>query len=235
MRAQRRACARPDVHPHAARTAGRFSSAKGGVHSTTLVVQIPRGSGRRSLPTAAGAWLGRQNRAAINVEFHNGVSVVSFLDRFRRKPAIPDAGLTPEEAQIAPGVAQVAGTVMNLQVATASRYALAADKHLKDFTSEVQAFAFGVLASALEQKGIRWFKLADVILPFCEAYMPNYENKKQLAGIIIGLGISGEYAHFVQAGRSAMIRFAHNPHVEPTPGDVDDLAIALGFGRCGEP
>lgn len=153
------------------------------------------------------------------------------------KPEPLDTTFTPEEAELAPQIAETAGSLMALQLSQASRYAMAHGYDLdefKDATWKIQAFAFGLFCSALEQKGIPWYKCAPVLLRYCERYMPSYADHKELAQLVSHFGMKPEYESYVAAGRAAMIRFANNQIVEPTGADINDLAVALGFDQDSE-
>ncbi|MEZ5475916.1 MAG: hypothetical protein R3E72_13070 [Steroidobacteraceae bacterium] len=145
-----------------------------------------------------------------------------------------DTKFTAEEAELAPQIAETAGSVMSLQLSTASRYAMVHGHDLKEFMWQIQAFAFGLLCSALEQKGIPWYKGASVLTRYCETYMPDYPDHKELAQLVSHFGTNPEYERYVVSGRAAMVRFANNQIDEPTGADINDLAVALGLDRDSE-
>ena len=132
------------------------------------------------------------------------------------------------EAEIGPAVADVAATVMRLQISAANRYAAIHGRDLGNFTLEIQAFAFGLLAQALEGKGMSPHSVSRVVEKFCELYLPG--GGALLPLVILNAGRDENYRSYVQAGKSAMLRFQHNPHTEATDSDIDDLAFALGVG-----
>jgi hypothetical protein len=157
---------------------------------------------------------------------------MGLFDFLKRKTEPPlDDLLSPEEAELAPEIADLAGSLMRLLLSTAGRYAMTADRDLNDSTWEITAFAFGVLCSALEQKGIPWYKSPHVAIRFCDAYMPDYDDTKELARLVLYFGTQPQYNRYVDAGKAAMVRFANNRVIEPTPSDIDDLAVSLGY--CG--
>lgn len=145
-----------------------------------------------------------------------------------------DTSFSAEEAELAPNIAELAGTVMRLQVSTASNYTLIHDQDLKQFTWEIQAFAFGLLCSALEQKGIAWYKAAPILVQYCKSYMPDYPDHEELARLVSHFGSQPEYEKYVAAGSVAMVKFANSTTNNPTNSDINDLAVALGVDRDNE-
>ena len=152
----------------------------------------------------------------------------------KRTPDAVDTSFTAEEAELAPGIAELAGTVMRLQLSTASHYTMTYGHDLKDFMWEIQAFAFGLLCSALEQKGIAWYKLVPILVPYCKSYMPDYPDPQELAQLVSHFGMKPEYAKYAAAGHAAMVRFANSTQDNPTHKDINDLAAALGVDRESE-
>jgi hypothetical protein len=75
---------------------------------------------------------------------------MDIFDIFKRKltPENNDE-LADQEAEIAFGIAENAGTVMSLQLSTAGAYSVMAGKDMKEFIWGTQAFACGVLYAAL--------------------------------------------------------------------------------------
>lgn len=149
-------------------------------------------------------------------------------------PEPVDTTLTAEEAELAPQIAETVGSLMGLQLSTASRYAMVHGHDLQDFMWQIQAFAFGLFCSALEQKGIPWYKGAPVLVQYCGRYMPDYADHKELAQLVSHFGTNPEYEAFVASGRAAMVRFANNQTEDPTSVDINDLAVALGVDRDSE-
>ncbi|GAB1406133.1 hypothetical protein MASR1M8_00520 [Thermomonas brevis] len=145
-----------------------------------------------------------------------------------------DTTFTAEEAELAPQIAETAGSLMGLQLSTASRYAMVHGHDLNDFTWQIQAFAFGLFCSALEQKGIPWYKCAPVLVRYCESYMPDYADHRELAQLVSHFGVEPGYESYVASGRAAMVRFANNQIEEPTGADINDLAVALGLDHDSE-
>jgi hypothetical protein len=145
-----------------------------------------------------------------------------------------DKRFTVEEAELAPHIAETAGTLMSLQLSTASRYAMVHSYDLKDFMWQIQAFSFGFFCSALELKGIPWYKGAPVLLRYCEGYMPDYSDHNELAQFVCQFGTKPEYEQYVAAGRAAMVRYASNQNEEPNGADINDLAVTLGLDHDSE-
>jgi hypothetical protein len=75
---------------------------------------------------------------------------MGIFDIFKRK-SIPEDNdeLTDQEAEIAFGIAENAGTVISLQLSTVGGYSILAGKDMKEFIRGTQAFACGVLYAAL--------------------------------------------------------------------------------------
>lgn len=144
-------------------------------------------------------------------------------DFLKRKQAacVPDADdLTEEEAAIAFGLAEIAGTVMQVQFRSAAIYG-AGRKDEAMWPS--QAFAFGVLISALQSKGVAWTKAPYVSIRFSEVYMPDYKDHKELARLICHFGVDPAYEKYRVAGEQAFIRCMNSDEHH------DDLARILGF------
>jgi hypothetical protein len=115
--------------------------------------------------------------------------VVGLFDFLKKKqsPSVPDTDdLTEAELPNAFKLAEIAGIVMRMQFRSAAIYG-AGRKDEAIWPS--QAFAFGVLISALQSKGIAWTKAPYVSIKFAEVYMPDYKDHKELARLICHFGV----------------------------------------------
>jgi hypothetical protein len=154
------------------------------------------------------------------------VNLLVECHRAARQAASGAEGLGAAEKEVASEVARIARIMMReqLRVATTSGGA----KRMEEKMWSIQAFAFGVLVAALQEKGVPWQKSPYVSVRFAETYMPDYADHIELANLLLHFGIEPPHQKYRLAGELAFARFVEGIEKD-IPSFADDLARALGF------
>ena len=145
-------------------------------------------------------------------------------------------------AESAVHIADLAGTIMNLQWKTAAANLSFGQTTGESVAKPSAAFAYGLLLTALKLHGIKWsqqsinpeaaFMLA---ARFASQWFPDDTDNKGTAASILYAGLETSLQKYRQAGEAAFKRFHDNINEEfrdeKFVGSTDDLARALGFDR----